>query len=154
PRVKLRPWREGGTGGDSVSPTQPTDFPFFLEGGTPNVLGAAGLIAGIDFLEQRGLDAIRQHEVGLTERRRQRIVGIGYGVFGLGDPGRGVGTVSFRHAALPAPELGAVLDQAFEIAVRPGLHCAPYVHRSIASFPDGLVRVSPGLFNTVADLDR
>ena len=49
--------------------------------------------------------------------------------------------------ALPASELGGILDQAFDIAIRPGLHCAPYIHRSIGTFPDGAVRVSPGAFS-------
>src|SRR5262249_3897857 len=48
PRATLRAWREGGTGGDSSSETQPTQFPYFLEGGTPNVLGVAALAAGIN----------------------------------------------------------------------------------------------------------
>src|SRR5205823_8245222 len=66
-RAKLRPWREGGTGGDSSSETQPREMPYFLEGGTPNVLGVAGLIAGLQFVEERGLSAIHRHEVELTE---------------------------------------------------------------------------------------
>src|SRR5262245_45959806 len=47
PRTQVRAWREGGTGGDSSSETQPREFPYFLEGGTPNVLGVAGLAAGV-----------------------------------------------------------------------------------------------------------
>jgi selenocysteine lyase/cysteine desulfurase len=62
--------------------------------------------------------------------------------------------LSFRSELLPAAELGGVLDQAFDIAIRPGLHCAPYVHKAIGSYPDGLVRVSPGPFNTTDDIDR
>ena len=54
---------------------------------------------------------------------------------------------------LPAPEIGGILDTAFNIAIRPGLHCAPYIHRAVGSFPDGLVRVSPGPFSTAADID-
>ncbi|MGL4551855.1 MAG: aminotransferase class V-fold PLP-dependent enzyme, partial [Gemmataceae bacterium] len=50
PRAVLRAWREGGTGGDSSTPTQPKDFPYYLEGGTPNVLGVAGLVAGLNFV--------------------------------------------------------------------------------------------------------
>ena len=45
------------------------------------------------------------------------------------------------------------LGVSFDIAVRPGLHCGPYVHKALGSFPDGLVRVSPGPFNTTADID-
>jgi selenocysteine lyase/cysteine desulfurase len=75
-------------------------------------------------------------------------------VFGHRDPQRRVGTLSFRWELLAAAELGGILDQAFDIAVRPGLHCAPYVHRAIGTFPEGTVRVSPGPFNTEADMDR
>src|SRR5262245_27090894 len=60
PRAKVRAWREGGTGGDSASETQPRDFPYFLEGGTPNVLGVAGLVAGIQYVEERGVAAIHR----------------------------------------------------------------------------------------------
>jgi cysteine desulfurase family protein len=155
PRAQLRPWREGGTGGDSSSPTQPTDYPYYLEGGTPNVLGVAGLVAGLDFVEERGVEAIRRHEVDLCDRLRLALAELpGFEVFGHGDPAQRVGTVSFRCEMIPAPELGGILDQAFDIAVRPGLHCAPYVHRAVGSYPDGLVRVSPGPFNTDADIDR
>ena len=67
---------------------------------------------------------------------------------------RRVGTLSFRSEALPAAEMGGILDQAFDIAVRPGLHCAPYIHRALKTSPDGTVRVSPGPFNTADDIDR
>ncbi|HEY8504408.1 MAG TPA: aminotransferase class V-fold PLP-dependent enzyme, partial [Gemmataceae bacterium] len=155
PHLALRPWREGGTGGDSASETQPAEYPYYLEGGTPNVLGVAGLTAGIDHVESEGIDAIHAHEVALTERLWQKLDEIGgFEVFGARDPARRVATLSFRSAVLPAAELGGILDQAFDIAVRPGLHCAPYVHRAIGTFPDGAVRVSPGPFNTEEDIDR
>src|SRR5262249_30120831 len=64
---RLRPWREGGTGGDSSSPTQPESLPHFLEGGTPNVLGVAGLAAGIGWVAERGPDALRRHEIELLQ---------------------------------------------------------------------------------------
>ncbi len=153
-RAKVGVWREGGTGGDSSSETQPTEFPYFLEGGTPNVLGVAGLVAGVKWVTEQGLGKIHAHEVALVERLWKRLDEIGgYHVFGHRDHNRRVGTVSFRSDALPAPEIGGILDQAFEIAIRPGLHCAPYVHKAIGTFPDGAVRVSPGPFNTEADID-
>jgi cysteine desulfurase/selenocysteine lyase len=77
-----------------------------------------------------------------------------YEVFGHRDHSRRVGTISFRNPALAAAELGGILDEAFDIAVRPGLHCAPYIHRSLHTFPEGTVRVSPGPFNTKEDVDR
>jgi cysteine desulfurase family protein len=155
PRATLRAWREGGTGGDSASETQPAEFPYFLEGGTPNVLGVAGLAAGVKYVQDQGLDRIHAHEVRLTERLWRRLDEIGgYEVFGHRDLSRRVGTLSFRSEALPAAELGGILDQAFDVAVRPGLHCAPYIHRALGTFPEGTVRVSPGPFSTEQDIDH
>jgi cysteine desulfurase / selenocysteine lyase len=155
PRVNLRAWREGGTGGDSASETQPREFPYFLEGGTPNVLGVAGLAAGVKYVQERGMERIRQHEMALTEKLRGRLEEIGgYEVFGHRDPKQRVGTLSLRSPVLPAAELGGILDQAFDIAIRPGLHCAPYIHRSLRTFPEGTVRVSIGPFNTEQEIDH
>jgi cysteine desulfurase family protein len=154
PRAQVRAWREGGTGGDSSSETQPRELPYFLEGGTPNVLGVAGLAAGIKWVREHGIDATRQHETALCERLWRRLDEIGgFVVFGHRDASRRVGTLSFRSEALPAAELGGILDQAFDVAVRPGLHCAPYIHRSLGTHPEGTVRVSPGPFNTEQDVD-
>src|SRR5208282_821941 len=92
--------------------------------------------------------------VALTERLWKQLEALGgYQVFGHRDPDRRVGTLSFRSESLPAAEIGGILDQAFDIAIRPGLHCAPYVHRSIGTFPEGAVRVSPGAFSTEEDID-
>jgi cysteine desulfurase family protein len=155
PRAKLRPWREGGTGGDSSTPVQPSEYPYYLEGGTPNVLGVAGMVAGLDFVEERTPDAIREHEVMLCDRLREKLEEAGgFEFYGHRDPALRVGTISFRSEAIPAPELGGILDQAFDIAIRPGLHCAPYVHRALGTFPEGTVRVSPGAFTTVDDIDQ
>jgi cysteine desulfurase family protein len=155
PRARVRPWREGGTGGDSASETQPVDLPHSLEGGTPNVLGVAGLAAGLRWVMEQGPAAIHDREVDLCERLWRRLEELdGFEIFGHRDAKRRVGTLSFRTPVLAAAELGAVLDQSFDIAVRPGLHCAPYVHRAIGTFPDGTLRVSPGPFNTEEDIDR
>jgi cysteine desulfurase family protein len=155
PRAKPRAWREGGTGGDSSSETQPREFPYFLEGGTPNVLGVAGLAAGIRWVQERGLNVIHAQEIALVERLWQRLDEIGgYETFGHRDAERRVATLSFRGPNLAAADLGAILDSEFDVAIRPGLHCAPYVHRSIGTFPEGTVRVGPGPFNTEDDVDR
>jgi len=155
PRAKLRAWREGGTGGDSSNEVQPREFPYFLEGGTPNVLGVAGLASGVKYIQEQGIETIRKHEVALTERLWRRLEELGgYEVFGHRDPEKRVGTISLTSEAIPATEIGGILDQAFDIAIRPGLHCAPYIHRSLGTFPEGTVRVSPGPFSTEADIDQ
>ena len=123
---KIRPWREGGTGGDSSSATQPSLLPYLLEGGTPNVLGASGLAAGIDWVMERGPDNLRNHEVRLL----QQVVDWAerteaWRIAGRWDPATHVGALSLVvPEGLTPQDLGSILDVSFEIAVRPGLHCA------------------------------
>ncbi len=155
PRANVKPWREGGTGGDSSSETQPTEFPYYLEGGTPNVLGVAGMTAGIHYVQQEGLDKLHGKEMKLVEHLWQRLDdNPAFEIFGHRDVSKHVATTSIRCLGLDATELGGILDQAFDIAVRPGLHCAPYVHKAVGTFPDGTIRVSPGPFNTQEDIDK
>ncbi|HMF17692.1 MAG TPA: aminotransferase class V-fold PLP-dependent enzyme, partial [Gemmataceae bacterium] len=114
-----------------------------------------GLAAGIKYVTEQGTQRIHAHEMELTQRLWNRLEEIGgYEIFGHQDLSQHVGTLSFRSESLPAAELGGILDQAFDVAVRPGLHCAPYIHRSLGTFPDGTVRVSPGAFNTRDDIDH
>ncbi len=150
-----RAWREGGTGGDSSSETQPRELPYFLEGGTPNVLGIAGLAAGIRWVQEQGVERIHAHEMELIERLRRRLEEIdGVTVYGGRDAARRVSTLSFRAEALRRLILGGdPRFLLFDIAVRPGLHCAPYIHRALGTFPDGTVRVSAGPFNIAEDVD-
>src|SRR5205807_5168141 len=110
---------------------------------------------GVKYVHERGLGALHEHEIKLTERLWRRLAELdGFEVYGHSDWGRRVATLSFRSQALPAAELGGILDQAFDIAVRPGLHCAPYIHRSLGTFETGgTVRVSTGPFNSAEDVD-
>jgi cysteine desulfurase / selenocysteine lyase len=151
---RIRPWREGGTGGDSASPTQPTLLPYALEGGTPNVLGIAGLAAGLAWVADRGPDTLRRHEVDLL----QGVVdwaadSDGWRIAGRWDAATHVGALSLIvPESLTPQDIGAVLDTSFDIAVRPGLHCAPYIHRNLGTFPDGTLRLSPGPFTTADEI--
>ncbi len=154
----LAAFREGGTGGDSSSPVQPRLFPYFLEGGTPNTVGVAGLGAAVNFVTKHDPAKTLNHERTLVQRlllALDEIPGVTvYGPRGAGGAANRVGTVSFNFQQYSPQEAGGILDESFSIAVRPGLHCAPYAHRQIGTFPDGAVRVSPGHFNTEDDLDK
>jgi cysteine desulfurase / selenocysteine lyase len=152
---RLNPWREGGTGGDSATPTQPVDFPHYLEGGTPNTVGIAGLGAGVDFVNGHGIDKALTHEQALVAMLIDRFADDErFTVYGTRDAKRRVGTVSININGYDAPDVGSILDDSFGIAVRPGLHCAPYTHRRIGTFPDGAVRISPGVFNTAEEVEQ
>jgi cysteine desulfurase family protein len=160
PRAELAFWREGGTGGDSKRETQPEELPYALEGGTPNALGIAGLAAGVDWVIERGPEANRRHEVDLLQKVVDWVEGEGYAegwkVAGRWDPATHVGALSLITPNLDDfhPQvLADILDTSFSIAVRPGLHCAPYIHRRLGTFPDGTLRLSPGPFNTAEDID-
>ncbi len=151
-RATLRPFREGGSGADSITPTQPTELPTWLEAGTPNTAGLAGLDAALD-----GLDPSQAliHERHLLERLveavsdDQRIQ-----IVGDWSPSRCVPVMSLLIGGLSPVDAAAILDESFRIAVRPGLHCAPYIHRALGTFPDGTVRVSPGWSTTAKEIDQ
>jgi len=158
PRARPRAWREGGTGGDSKSEFQPDLMPYFLEGGTPNVLGVAGLAAGIAWVAERGTEASRRHEVDLLQRVVDWVEASpdGWKVAGRWDPATHVGALSLivpDPDVFPSQDLAIALDSSFGIAVRAGLHCAPYAHRALGTFPDGTLRLSPGPFNTAGEVD-
>jgi cysteine desulfurase family protein len=160
PGFTIRNWREGGTGGDSKSEVQPEEMPHALEGGTPNALGIAGLAAGIQWAAARGIDTHRRHEVALLQRVVDWVEAKGradgWKVAGRWDPDTHVGALSLvtpNLDELHPQNLADMLDTSFSIAVRPGLHCAPYIHRNLATFPDGTLRLSPGPFNTPEQID-
>jgi cysteine desulfurase family protein len=153
PGVDLRPTREGGTGTSSELDVQPSDLPHRLESGTPNTVGIAGLGAALEYLEHRGLEAIRAHEVALVRALREGLREVpGLRLYGPEDPARCAGAVSFTLPGLEPSEVAAILDASFDVAVRPGLHCAPDAHRTLGTFPLGTVRLSVGPFNTLDEV--
>jgi cysteine desulfurase family protein len=159
PRTNLRLWREGGTGGDSKHPVQPEELPYALEGGTPNVLGIAGLKAGLDWVTQATPAANRAHEIELLQIAVDWVEAnptLGWTIAGRWDQNTHVGALSLISPdidTLHPQELADILDTSFEIAVRPGLHCAPYIHQNLGTYPHGTVRLSPGPFNTRDDIE-
>ena len=154
-RVDPAPFREGGTGGDSSSPTHPSEYPFRLEGGTPNTVGFAGLGASLDYVVDKGPANMLAHERALLKQLIDALTGDErFTVLGSTDMTRKGGVVSFTVEGMEPAEVGAVLDESFEIAVRPGLHCSPYTHQELGTFPDGSVRVGPGPFTTTDEIDQ
>ena len=154
PGVELEPLLVGGTGGSSSSPDQPHSCPERYESGTPNTPGIAGLSAGIGYLLDTGIDTIRAHEQTLTGFILDGLRDIpGVTLYGPADPLYQAGVVSFTLAGRDPAEIGYRLDHEFDIAVRVGLHCAPEAHRTIGTYPDGTIRVSPGYATTANDID-
>ncbi len=151
-RAEMHPFREGGTGADSVYPTQPEDFPTRLEAGTPNTVGLAGLNAALD-----GLNPAQTltHERSLIDRLIRGLEGCNkVRIIGDAPLSRRVGVLSLVVDGISPVDVAAILDESFGIAVRAGLHCAPYAHRAPGTFPDGTIRVSPGWSTTEAEMDQ
>ena len=149
PGLELDTLWEGGTGSYSESTEQPESWPDRFESGTLNAPGLAGLAEGIAEIQERGVDAIAAHKTRLMERVYQALRELpGVVLYGPADRKECVGTLSFNVAGVTGNEVAHILDTAYGIAVRPGLHCAPTAHRTIGSFPEGTVRVSIGPYTT------
>ena len=150
--LPVKPLREGGTGFKSENPEQPEEYPWRLEAGTLNLPGIAGLAAGVRFVESVGVSTIAEHEAKLARALAKELRKID-GVTVFCEPVPRTGVVSFRLETGDVALAGTMLDEAFGIAVRTGLHCAPATHNAIGTFPEGTVRVSFGQFNTQDHVD-
>jgi selenocysteine lyase/cysteine desulfurase len=150
---QIEPLMRGGTGSRSESEEQPDDLPDKFESGTLNLVGIAGLHAGIQWVRDRGIDTIRAH---LKELTLALINGLselpGIKVYGPLDTNSTVAVVSFSVQHKRVSEVGLKLDEEYGILCRVGLHCAPAAHKTMGSFPEGTVRLAPGVFTTMDDI--
>jgi selenocysteine lyase/cysteine desulfurase len=148
------PLKQGGTGSRSEFEEQPDFLPDRFESGTPNGVGIAGLLAGVQFVLEKGVDQIRQKEShlmhkligGLEEISRMKI----YGPERTEDR---IATLSLNLTGLSPSDVAFRLEKEFGILCRPGLHCAPSAHHTIGTFPEGTIRFGLSVFNTEADIE-
>jgi len=129
----------GGTGSDSVNQAMPDYLPDRLEAGTLNVPGYAGLKEGLRFVRRTGVQNIFRREHRQLERCAEGLQKLGMEVFAGAHQ---ASTVSFRPG-MDCEEAATFLAKQ-GIAVRAGLHCAPFAHESAGTLESGTVRVSFG----------
>lgn len=154
PAITLEPLMRGGTGSRSDLEEQPGFMPDAYESGTLNVIGLAGLAAGVRYLLEVGVDRVAEHERTLVERFRTGVASIpGVAMYGPTEPAARCGVLSFNVESLTSSDVGTLLDQDFDIMSRVGLHCSPGSHRTIGTFPTGTVRFGFGYSNTAAEID-
>lgn len=152
--IDLTPTIYGGTGANSHSEFQPERLPERLESGTLNIPAIAGLHAGLCYLKHEGIGRLRDASQELVSHLVDGLQAIrDVTVYGPKTLAKRAEVVSFNITGRDPAEVGFLLDQQSQIAVRVGLHCAPDAHRSIGTFPHGTVRVSPGCFTKVEDVD-
>jgi cysteine desulfurase / selenocysteine lyase len=151
----LRQTIVGGTGIRSELPAHPPELPLRHEAGTPNIPGFAGLSAGVQFLSQRGIKETGAHRHRLVMALREKLNTIkSVRLLPLFNNDGRTGIVSFTLEHIATEEAGYILRDAFQIHVRTGLHCAPQIHRHFGTFPDGTIRVSFGVYNTMECVNR
>lgn len=153
-RARLDSLREGGTGSQSESDEQPVALPYRYESGTTNSVGISGLGAGLKYILSQSLDKIRAHEEELTDQLIEGLSDIpGIILYPAKDRAKQSPIISLNIEGYQPGEAGAILDQAFDIKVRTGLHCAPAAHKILGTFPSGTIRLSPGYFNTEVEIE-
>jgi cysteine desulfurase / selenocysteine lyase len=151
----IRTTRFGGTGVDSRSLIHTQTYPHRLEAGTLNLLGIAGLSAGLDFILAERLADTQKKEMDLLTRLRDGLLELkDLDLYCAEDFQSRVAVLTANVRGMDPEDVGAILDGDFDIAVRVGLHCAPLVHEDLHTSPGGAVRFSLGRFNTEEDIDR
>ena len=148
--MRPEPLISGGTGSLSRLPVMPEQLPDRAEAGTLNVPGIHGLAAGLEFVQNTGIEAILRHEQALQEQMCRALEGSGVDVF-AGTAQTGV--LSVQKRGVDCETLAqALADEG--IAVRAGLHCAPLAHESAGTLEQGTVRLSFSYFNTPEEIER
>lgn len=154
PGMKLNPMIRGGTGSRSEEDTQPEFMPDRLESGTPNAIGAAGLLAGLRFIEETGRERIAGHKRMLTDRFLEGLASVNRAeVYGPPEGAERLSTVALNIRGIDCSEVAQRLDDDYGILVRAGLHCAPWAHQTLGTYPGGAVRFSFGYFNSAGEVD-
>ena len=147
------PLLQGGTGSESLRQEMPDFLPDRLEAGTHNVPGIAGLAAGIDFVRAQRTERILLHERQLLRRAGEGMGRISrVSCFLARDEKRQAGVLSFTVSGMQ-PEQVAEQMASRGVALRAGLHCAPFAHRTAGTLPDGTVRMSVSAFNRAFEID-
>jgi len=138
--------KQGGTGVLSQHLLQPDELPLKYEAGTINYPGIVSLYAGIQFIQQIGLQNIYQKTMQLTNYTIEQLAKIDSIIVYNKKPDLPI--ISFNIEGLHHDDVGFILEQTSQIITRTGLHCAPLVHKRINE-GKGCVRVSCSYFNTL-----
>ena len=152
--VDIRPLKVGGSGVQSYSRTHPTEMPTRLEAGTLNGHGIAGLGAGVEFLLETGVETIHARETALAKRFYEGVKDIpGVKLYGDFSHWNRTAVVTLNLGDYDSGEVSDALWEDYEIATRPGAHCAPLMHMALGTVEQGAVRFSFSWFNTEEEVD-
>lgn len=154
PGIDLKQLKEGGTGSNSESLTQPEFCPDKFESGTLNTPGIAGLAVAIRYILYETQSKLNAHVKKLETHFLGEISNLPeITVYGHIGQHLRAGAISINIKDRDSSEIAEILDTEHKIAVRGGLHCAPLAHLSIGTQRQGTVRFSFGIFNTIDEID-
>ncbi|MCY6958704.1 aminotransferase class V-fold PLP-dependent enzyme [Clostridium brassicae] len=152
--IDIKSYTEGGTGSQSNLISQPKFLPDRFESGTRNTPGIVGLCEGIKFIKKIGINNIRKHESMLVEYLIEELEKMPQvTIYGGNNYKDRAAVVSINIDGVDSADVGYLLNEK-GIAVRTGYHCAPLIHPIIRTVNKGTVRISPGYFNTIEDIDE
>lgn len=150
-KVKLREYIVGGTGSDSLNLNMPEGYPYKYESASPNIVAIAGLNAALNELD---IENIYNHEKALTDYLVEQLAEIPEVTMYLPPKDKHIGIVSFNIKGYRAEDVGMILDEDYDIAVRTGYHCAPFIHKWLKDEEFvGTVRVGVGRFTAKEEID-
>ena len=151
--IEIRPLLSGGSGVQTYLRSHPPQMPTALEAGTLNGHGIAGLGAAVKYLQETGLDTIRQKEQALMRSFYEAVRQIpGITVYGDFSSMDRCAIVSLNVRDYDSGEVSDALSESYGIATRPGAHCAPLMHRALGTVDQGAVRFSFSHFNTEEEI--
>ncbi len=149
-RVSLQHYICGGTGTQSLDTGMPSALNGGYEPGSPNIVAIAGLNAAIDELDDQILDHEREMRDYLIKKLKKN-----ENVLIYQERGNCIGNVAINYKGFKASDVGSILDEDFDIAVRTGYQCAPLIHKYLKNKEyGGVVRISLSRYTTKEDLDR
>ena len=152
--LKPSPLIYGGTGVDSENQSLPNTIPERYEVASQNILAISGLNAALKWIEKLGINSIYETE----KRNHKKLLDVlcsfnNIKIIGRTGADTGIGVVSCVFDGYSNDNVGSILSD-HDIAVRTGLHCAPYAHRFLDTFPAGTVRFSVSYFNYDSDFEK
>lgn len=144
----------GGTGSDSLNLSMTGLLPQRFEAGSPNIIAISSLNASLQWLESVGIETLANKKAQLMQRLIKKMEMTKVKMYLPKDMRHHTSVLSFNINDYEPNEVGLILSQDYDIAVRTGFHCAPFVHRLLGTERlMGTVRVSIGFFNTEEDVD-
>jgi cysteine desulfurase family protein len=154
--VPIKYTRFGGTGVKSAVKTHLDYFPYILECGTLNIVGVAGLYAGVKWVLEQGMENLHTKEIALWDKLRKGLQNIdGITTYCAESTENQNPVLSFNLRGFEAGDVGTMLDVDYNIACRTGLQYAPKVHEGIGTIDmHGTVRFSIGPFNTEEHINK